>query len=493
MDGAPADETGETGMVEVNEPVDAVGEPTDSWPPNNPPDAIDGDSGDVPPLTFVAPGERITYGSLSEYLGAHNYGQGDYDTYSQDPEWRRLMQIEHPETELPPLSQNTIDNILSPFEGKTYDSIAEYHRDHNFSQGDYEIYSQDREWRRLMQIEHPETELPPLNPDKVNDILQQYDGRTYENIAEYHRDHGFSPADYEIYSQDREWRRLMQIEHPETELPPLSQDRINGILAPYEGKEYNSVSEYYGDHGFTQGDFEVYSKDPEWQRLMKIEDPDYIIPRDYDSFEQSIMEQKPEFKDYYDNGAFYDQGANEYGFEGTCGPTSQANAINRLLGTNELTENKVLTIAIDNDLCCTTGEPGACGGTTTDQFMELYNKVNEQIGDKIDVKLYEYDNALGVESVAECLENGNVINVAVDSDTLWDRADYGYSGEKYSDHWITVTGVQRDGDGNIAGFKIIDSGGGEGYVDVDKYERMCFGDGDRKILDPTVIVVSKKL
>ena len=379
-------------------------------------------------------GERITYGSIAEYLGAHNYGQGDYDTYSQDPEWRRLMQIEH-----------------------------------------------------------PETELPPLNPDKINDILQQFEGRTYENIAEYHRDHGFSPADYEIYSQDREWRRLMQIEHPETELPPLSQDRIDGILAPYEGREYNSVGEYLGDHGFTQGDFEVYSKDPEWQRLMKIENPDFIPPRDYDAFEQSIMEEKPEFKDYYANGAFYDQGANEYGFTGTCGPTSQANAINHLLGTNELTENKILTIAVDNNLCCTTGQPGDCGGTTTNQFMELYDRVNEQIGDKLDVKLYEYDNALGVEQVAESLENGNVINVAVDSDTLWDRIDYGYSGDKYSDHWITVTGVQRDGDGNIAGFNIIDSGGGEGYVDVDKYERMCFGDGDRKVLDPTAIVVSKKL
>lgn len=46
------------------------------------------------------------YTSVSDYIGKHNYGQGDYDTYSKDPIWRALMSREYPDVKLPPLSSN---------------------------------------------------------------------------------------------------------------------------------------------------------------------------------------------------------------------------------------------------------------------------------------------------------------------------------------------------------------------------------------------------
>ena len=391
--------------------------------------------------------DNVTYNNLSDYLSAHNYGKDDYDTYSQDPEWRRLMQIEYPETELPPLTQETIDDILSPYEGKTYDSIAEYYGDHNFGQGDYEIYSQDREWRRLMQQEHPDVELPPLSQEKIDSVLAEYEGKSYDSIAEYINDHQFAPSDYEIYSQDPEWRRLMEIEYPETKLPPLNSSEA-------------------------------------------LEDS-----RVFNEFETSMMDKNPIYKDYYESGLFYDQGLNEYGFSGTCGPTSQANAVNHLLSTNEFTENKILQIAVDNNLCEMSGAPEDCGGTTTDNFLKLYEKVNEQTGNKLDVQLYEYDNALDINEMANRLDNGSVLNVAVDSAVLWGQADnygIGYRADSYSDHWITITGAERDAAGKVVGFNIIDSGGGESYVDADVCDRMCFGDDNHRVIDPTMIVVSKK-
>ena len=66
------------------------------------------------------------------------------------------------------------------------------------------------------------------------------------------------------------------------------------------------------------------------------------------------------------------------------------------------------------------------------------------------------------------------------------------SEDVYTDHWITVTGVERSQAGEIQGFEIIDSGGGENYVDAETYERMCFGEEGREMIDPTCIVVSKK-
>lgn len=39
---------------------------------------------------------------LNEYLSRNGYGPDDYALYSQDPEWRGLMALAYPETELPP-------------------------------------------------------------------------------------------------------------------------------------------------------------------------------------------------------------------------------------------------------------------------------------------------------------------------------------------------------------------------------------------------------
>lgn len=220
-----------------------------------------------------------------------------------------------------------------------------------------------------------------------------------------------------------------------------------------------------------------------------------IPPREFDDFEQSVLQGRP---DFYETGSFYEQGINEYGFEGTCGPTSQANALNALLGTNEFTENKVLSVAVDNNLCSVDSSPENCGGTTTEQFMDLYDKMNEQLGGKITTELHEYENALDVDAVAARLDEGCVLNVAVDASALWDQPrDYVNAmgipcDDFYSDHWITVTGVQRDESGNIQGFDIIDSGGGVNYVSADKYHEICFGTDEHKVLDPTTIVVSKK-
>ena len=82
------------------------------------------------------------------------------------------------------------------------------------------------------------------------------------------------------------------------------------------------------------------------EQLDVASDLPVMTPREYDDFEQSVLEGKP---DFYESGSFYEQGINEFGYQGTCGPTSQANALNELFDTNEFTENKVLNVAVDNN------------------------------------------------------------------------------------------------------------------------------------------------
>ena len=338
--------------------------------------------------------------------------------------------------------------------------MLNYYSEHNYGQMDYAEYSQDPEWQEINQryiesLEHSE-ETSQGTPEEFQEEISQ------------------------VYSED--------------EIAQADADELqNGPSYDIDYIESSSLSDDAVIENFDleQGFNDTYEVPGSLNSFEGIDSDTFV--REYDDFEQKVLSENP---DFYETGQFYRQGVNDLGYEGTCGPTSQANAINTLLGTNEMTENKVLHIAVDNNLC-EVGEisPADNGGTSTDQFMELYDKINEQIGDKLDIECFEYDNSLSVEQMAERLDEGAVLNVAVDSQTLWGENYHipGTLGEDvYTDHWITVTGVNRNDVGDISSFNIIDSGGGVSEVSAETYDRMCFGESGRQMIDPTCIVVRKK-
>lgn len=414
--------------------------------------------------------DNSAYNNLSEYYASHNYGQDDYAEYSKDPEWQELNNAYLQEIGQEPIEYG------SDTDASAYDRLSEYYSSHNYGQGDYSEYSKDPEWQALN-----------------NEYLQEL---------------GQEPIDY----SENDWTdthvedfrdELVALGVPEDspELDAIIENEQQGI------DEINSSTpiDESGTEDLLDGAEEIIDEVPaetaegvdmpaDVETQETVEDITET-PRVFDDFENSVLEGKP---DFYDTGSFYEQGINEFGYQGTCGPTSQANALNKLFDTNEFTENKVLNVAVDNNLCSMDSSPENCGGTTTEQFMELYDKMNEQMDGKIDTQLFEYDNALDVNDVASKLDEGCVLNVAVDANALWDQPrDYVNSmgipcDDFYSDHWITVTGVQRDELGNVQGFDIIDSGGGVDYVSADKYHEMCFGTDEHRVIDPTAIVVSKK-
>jgi len=415
-------------------------------------------------------GDSSAYDRLSEYYSSHNYGQGDYAEYSQDPEWQELNNAYLQEIGQEPIEYG------SETDASAYDRLSEYYSSHNYGQGDYAEYSKDPEWQALN-----------------NEYLQEL---------------GQEPIDYsendwtDTHVEDfRDELVALGIPEDSPELDAIIENEQQGI------DEINSSTpiDESGTEDLLDGAEEIIDETPVETNegvdaLTDIETQETVedvaeTPRVFDDFENSVLEGKP---DFYDTGSFYEQGINEFGYQGTCGPTSQANALNKLFDTNEFTENKVLNVAVDNNLCSMDSSPENCGGTTTEQFMELYDKMNEQMDGKIDTQLFEYDNALDVNDVASKLDEGCVLNVAVDANALWDQPrDYVNSmgipcDDFYSDHWITVTGVQRDELGNVQGFDIIDSGGGVDYVSADKYHEMCFGTDEHRVIDPTAIVVSKK-
>lgn len=324
--------------------------------------------------------------------------------------------------------------------------------------------------------------------DYPDEMVEGTENSALDNMTEYMAEYNYGKEDYETYSQDPEWQQLNNDLLAEMDREPVDYEDSTVETVENDVTDVPHIMENPSVEDFMDS---VEISDPD-QLDQEMEESQYQIEHDTDYY-NSLLESRPDLAEMFESGEFYEQGNNEFGFEGTCGETTQANTFNHLLGTNEFTENDVLSIAIDKDLCEVDMEnPANSGGTSTEQFMELYNEMNHRTGDQLDVNVFDYENALGIEEMASRLEDGSVLNIAVDSNVLWDQPGNLLDDMHYTDHWISVTGVERDSFGSVAGFKIVDSGGGESYLNVDKFERCYYGEKDSPVMDPTCIVVSKK-
>ncbi len=229
------------------------------------------------------------------------------------------------------------------------------------------------------------------------------------------------------------------------------------------------------------------------------------IENDFDSsdFDGVDTAQEADIDDspiYYDNVS-YEQGQNDLGYLGTCGPTSAANALNRVTGRNDYTENDVLKVACENKLCYEGESREESGGTNTEKMVELIDKAKKP-EDDIECKVLEYGDAPDVDELADEIDSPNkVAIVGVDSSTLWNERPEENAGvfntglfkhREYSDHWVTVDSARYDESGEIKGFNIIDSGGQVAYADKEKFAKMYKGSETFEVKDPTAIIVENK-
>ena len=348
---------------------------------------------------------------------------------------------------------------------------------------------------------------PPDNGGGFND------SRTpLERMGEYLAAHNYSRSDFSEYCQDPEWQRINNELLLEQDIPPSAETQLELYMA---------------EHNYGQMDYPQYSQDPEWQRLHAayLENPDVPIAvtpyaARIDAVPETAQQPSTPVQEYADVPAaeempaempeveepldpqdvitgFYSQGNNEFGFTGTCGPTSIASGANRVLGEMRFTENDVLTEALQSDLCdVVPGSPADSGGTSTGEFVQLYERINDLSGNRLNIETFDYDQVLSMDEVAQRLDAGSTVHVAVDADTLWGESTAGMMGtpdiSKATDHWITVTDAVRDEHGAVTGFRVIDSGGGVDYVDAATYQTMCYGSDHLHLDDPTCVVVSRK-
>ena len=127
----------------------------------------------------IAAEEKTPMAMLMDYMNSHEYGPGDFDTYSQDPEWRELQRQAFPDYELPPIPQES-----------AYRQLGEYMSEHNYGPDDFDTYSQDPKWRELQSYAFPDYELPPIKDDlkyKTTPVKEMIESQEYQHYKDIYR------------------------------------------------------------------------------------------------------------------------------------------------------------------------------------------------------------------------------------------------------------------------------------------------------------------
>lgn len=84
-------------------------------------------------------------------------------------------------------------------------------------------------------------------------------------LNSYMQAHNYGKGDFAIYSKDAEWQKLQKAAHP-----------TSGVIDSLKGSALarQQLAEYINAHNYGHADFATFSRDAEWQRLHQMAYPD---------------------------------------------------------------------------------------------------------------------------------------------------------------------------------------------------------------------------
>ena len=429
---------------------------------------------------------------LSEYMNQHNYGQGDYPEYSQDPEWRALQREAFPDYELPPLSQES-----------AYNQLAEYMNAHNYGPDDFATYSQDPTWRELQSAAFPDYRLPDLVD--------------YKSLA-----NGSVPDD--VFTGTTNMYDITN----DTKLEELSKADFNQLCTVNPERASQMVTDYNNRH-IPVDDLSELPKALPLDNASGIE----IIDSELSADKATILDTTTgrEYTAYPNpigrtSHMEGQQGQNDVGMLQDCGIASTAKGINDLYGKKVTTENRLADFAKQTGNCDLseaikypdgTIDYSDCGGTVEDNVREFYN------ANGIDATAYTGNDVPTIDTLADSLKDGGVATVAVNHDLLWnydeaqefdpsmiDQARYASDsayaskidtymemhdgvGTYRADHFVNVSNAVYDSNGVLSHFIVSDTGNGTTkMIPKDYFQRAYYGLGNIRVSAKGCVIAERR-
>lgn len=146
---------------------------------------------------------------------------------------------------------------------------------------------------------------------------------------------------------------------------------------------------------------------------------------------------------------------------GACTPMTMINCL------NSFNDNGGCTLTETLDLTSSLGIWSAEDGMSAEGIFISVAALNDLHGTANCAALFGPKDC---DELGDIIDRGLTAGVCVDSSMLWKG-----TGDGYADHMIAVLDTDRDTDGTLKGFEIIDSGMGLTYISADLYDECALG------------------
>lgn len=382
----------------------------------------------------TADGERTPVEKLSDYMNQHNYGQGDYPEYSQDPEWQQLHRDAYPDqyddTE-PDQSDVTGQNFNPQKDTSDAFRYADAICDRSSPQW------QEAANRHLDNLSQEMGEINEQLPTAKEDLESKS-----RALSDYINENGLTP---ESAASD---------------------------------SRYQELSKGYSDAQSTLSALENK------QRLCALQIND-IAPSINPDMRTSFRGMNgADFNSSYNDFITEPQGRAVPGFGGVCGIDETCSIVNQQTGS-DLGEADGIKEYTDRGLCATGGSYDSNGGTNAygrSEFLDSKGLTFDRVEGA-----YDTGADLSLDDIAQRFNAGESAGMMVKAEDLsqpelasrkfdLSRSFADNKGRFNANHATTVAGFSYGADGKVAGVWLNDTGGWAGsnrvYVDAAKFHQM---------------------
>ena len=382
----------------------------------------------------TAYGERTPVEKLSDYMNQHNYGQGDYPEYSQDPEWQQLHRDAYPDqyddTE-PDQSDVTGQNFNPQKDTSDAFRYADAICDRSSPQW------QEAANRHLDNLSQEMGEINEQLPTAKEDLESKS-----RALSDYINENGLTP---ESAASD---------------------------------SRYQELSKGYSDAQSTLSALENK------QRLCALQIND-IAPSINPDMRTSFRGMNgADFNSSYNDFITEPQGRAVPGFGGVCGIDETCSIVNQQTGS-DLGEADGIKEYTDRGLCATGGSYDSNGGTNAygrSEFLDSKGLTFDRVEGA-----YDTGADLSLDDIAQRFNAGESAGMMVKAEDLsqpelasrkfdLSRSFADNKGRFNANHATTVAGFSYGADGKVAGVWLNDTGGWAGsnrvYVDAAKFHQM---------------------
>ncbi len=210
-----------------------------------------------------------------------------------------------------------------------------------------------------------------------------------------------------------------------------------------ERANIDRVSQYYAEHNYSQGDFETYSKDPEWQSLIKQAYPDYELPdelvdtagENVDAVQEEFSEIRNNLLDDFENMGIAYKGIDNISFEKSVEIRDAIQEMqDKYPEIKDLLKEVEITDELEDGTYATTG-PRIINNQLAARILINQREFTENLEQKLnDYKEKGFFAGEGADAVIKH-ENGHILQLKLDAMSQGIESDNYITGEVYREKY----------------------------------------------------------